>query len=124
MALGSRKSRRGPPGSPIQVPGCRLQVHILPNSRYPARTHSHSLIVYRMYAEIMSYGLTPQNTLCVDYDVGTTVVWDNRLVLYRSTPQQGYLAEGEERLLHRVFVVDAADRRLNSVERRAREAKL
>ena len=74
--------------------------------------------------EIMSYGLTPQNTLCVDYDVGTTVVWDNRLVLHRSTPQQGYLAEGEERLLHRVFVVDAADRRLNSVERRAREAKL
>ena len=25
------------------------QVHILPNSRYPARTHSHSLIVYRMF---------------------------------------------------------------------------
>ena len=25
------------------------EVHILPNSRYPARTHSHSLIVYRMF---------------------------------------------------------------------------
>ena len=25
-----------------------LKVHILPNSRYPARTHSHSLIAYRM----------------------------------------------------------------------------
>ena len=24
-------------------------VHILPNSRYPARTHSHSLIAYRMF---------------------------------------------------------------------------
>eukprot|EP01044_Picomonas_judraskeda_P010803 COSAG03_NODE_1421_length_4104_cov_79.257428_2_plen_148_part_00 len=26
-----------------------MQVHILPNSQYPARTHSHSLIVYRMF---------------------------------------------------------------------------
>jgi hypothetical protein len=25
------------------------EVHILPNSRHPARTHSHSLIVYRMF---------------------------------------------------------------------------
>eukprot|EP01044_Picomonas_judraskeda_P033109 COSAG03_NODE_13112_length_516_cov_1.100719_1_plen_131_part_01 len=25
------------------------QVRILPNSRYPARTHSHSLIAYRMF---------------------------------------------------------------------------
>lgn len=72
--------------------------------------------------EIMSHGLTPHNTLCVDYEVGTTVIWDNRLVLHRSTPQQGYLAEGEERLLHRVFVVDAADR-LDNFER-AQGAKL
>ena len=27
---------------------CVVQVHILPNSRYPARTRSHSLIAYRM----------------------------------------------------------------------------
>ena len=25
------------------------EVHILPNSRYPARTHSYSLISYRMF---------------------------------------------------------------------------
>ena len=25
------------------------EVHILPNSRHPTRTHSHSLIVYRMF---------------------------------------------------------------------------
>jgi hypothetical protein len=29
--------------------GGMQQVHILPNSRYPARTHSHSLIAYRMF---------------------------------------------------------------------------
>ena len=27
----------------------RVQVHIIPNSRYPARSHSHSLIAYRMF---------------------------------------------------------------------------
>jgi alpha-ketoglutarate-dependent taurine dioxygenase len=59
--------------------------------------------------EIFGYGLTPQNALCVDYAVGTTVIWDNRLVLHRSTPQEDYLAAGQERLMHRVFVVDASE---------------
>ena len=30
------------------------KVHILPNSRYPARTHSHSLIVYCMFGAKMA----------------------------------------------------------------------
>jgi hypothetical protein len=33
-------------GKPADV---LFQVRVLPNSRYPARTHSHSLIVYRMF---------------------------------------------------------------------------
>ena len=45
MAISFQPGRKGIVGM------CgREQVHILPNSRYPARTHSHSLIVYRMYA--------------------------------------------------------------------------
>lgn len=72
--------------------------------------------------EIMSHGLTPQNTLCVDYDVGTTVIWDNRLVLHRSTPQDHYLAKEQERLMHRVFVVDASDHQYKAEQ--VKEAKL
>lgn len=72
--------------------------------------------------EIMSHGLTPQNTLCVDYDVGTTVIWDNRLVLHRSTSQEDHVAKGQERLMHRVFVVDTPDHQ-QKVER-VQKAKL
>ena len=55
--------------------------------------------------ELYSHGLTPSNTLCVNLEPGTTVIWDNRMVLHRSTPQKEYLAAKQERLMHRVFVV-------------------
>lgn len=73
--------------------------------------------------EIMSHGLTPQNTLCVNYDVGTTVIWDNRLVLHRSTPPDGNPTEEQERLMHRVFVTDQFDH-LSKFDRVQKEAKL
>ena len=57
----------------------------------------------------MSHGLTTTNAIAVGYEPGTTVIWDNRLVLHRSTPQDGYLAAEQERLMHRVFTVDAPD---------------
>ena len=33
--------------------------------------------------ELFAHGLTPPNVLCVEYEPGTTVIWDNRLVLHR-----------------------------------------
>mgnify|MGYP007025783266 CR=1 FL=1 len=36
-------------GNGEKVSAKTLEVHMLPNSRYPARTRSHSLIAYRMF---------------------------------------------------------------------------
>ena len=36
-------------GAPIEDVKVIQQVRILPNPRYPARTHSHSLIAYRVF---------------------------------------------------------------------------
>ena len=59
--------------------------------------------------ELFAHGLTPPNVLCVEYEPGTTVIWDNRLVLHRSTPQEDYLAAAEQRLMHRVFIVEETE---------------
>ena len=50
--------------------GWRKQVHILPNSQYPARSHSRSLIVYRMYAELQTvlFSLHPCSPSSDDVD--------------------------------------------------------
>ena len=65
------------------------------------RVRLHEVLLRELY----SHGLTPSNTLCVNLEPGTTVIWDNRMVLHRSTPQKEYLAAKQERLMHRVFVV-------------------
>ena len=49
LALGIDKTveHEGVDRKSIELPG--LQVHTLPNSRSPARTHSHGLIAYRIF---------------------------------------------------------------------------
>ena len=50
IAVGPRCTLRPKRTTPWQPPSCcSTPVHILPNSRYPARTHSRSLIAHRMF---------------------------------------------------------------------------
>ena len=82
------------------VCGRTSQVHILPKSRYPACTHSHSLIVYRMFAHIWVCGRTSQGFLGASSTrdptarsgwttTGVATYWDNRLAPQELRPLPG-----------------------------------